>query len=117
MLRQETGARLKVFRLAKPVGLNCDRRADCIAVALCAAQAEADGCANRCHGVVQDTKLRSVAILQQDLEAPVVIDVCKSEAAAIFGEVEPDDPGRLAECAVAIVDEEDISRIPVPCAI
>ena len=80
MLCEKAGAGLQVFGLLDFACLDSDGGADRIAIALLSAQAEGDGAADAGEIVVQDAHLGRVAILQDDFEAAVVIDVGESEA-------------------------------------
>ena len=109
VLREKTGAGLKIFGLAKRAGLDGDGCADGVAIGFCAAKTEGDGISDLCQRVVQDADLRSIAILQNDFKAAVVIEIGESECAAVVEKVHAGDAGNFRERAVAIVQVKSIS--------
>ncbi len=109
VLRQESGARLEIFGLAKVTNFNGHSGADRVAITLLSAQAECDGVANLFHGIAQHPQLRRVPVLENDFESPVVVDVGQGERAAVIRKIQGRSARDVRKSAVAVVGVEDIS--------
>ena len=103
MLREKASARLNVFRLAEVAGGYGDARPDCVAIAFGSAQTEADGIVEIRHGVLQDSKLRTGAIFQNDFKAAVVVQIGQRKGAAVVEKIESGNSGEIGEGAIGVV--------------
>src|SRR5271157_2978566 len=88
VLRQKARTGLEIFRLPKAAHLEGDCRPDGIAIALFALQAKGDRRANVLHRIVQDADLRRGAILQNDFQPSVVIQVRENKATAVIDKIQ-----------------------------
>src|ERR1700694_1663252 len=70
---------LQILCLPQPFRIDSDCTPNRIAIALMAAQPEGDGVADVCHHVMQNSHLRSISVLEDDLEPAVVVDAGESE--------------------------------------
>src|SRR5438034_1325222 len=111
MLREKSGARLNVFRLAEITGVYGDACADGVAIAFDATQTEADGIAEIGHRVLQDSKLRTGAIFEDNFKAAIVVQIGQSEGAAVVEKIEAGNSGEVGEGAVPIVGEADVAFV------
>ena len=69
---------------------------------------------NILHRIVQDAELRRVPVLQDDFQAPVVVQVGESERAAVVGKIQSDRAGDFGKRAIAIVGVEHVSLGAAP---
>ena len=82
----EPACRYLVWRFAR---LNGNRGADGVAIDFVPAQSKCNSVANFRHRIVKDADLGRVTILEDDFEAPIVIDVSECKGAAVVGKSRP----------------------------
>src|SRR6266496_1416341 len=114
MLGQKSRPRLQILCLAKGSGFDGDCGTDCIAVALVSSQTQSDRIADSIHRQAQDTDLRRRAILQNDPQPAIAIEVGERKCAAVIAKIQSHHAGDVGKCAIAIVCEKDISLVTVP---
>jgi hypothetical protein len=116
-LREKTRASLQSASLPADGGLNRDYRADRVAVAFRALQAERNCGRQTLHHVLENAQLRSVAVFQKHFLAPVMIKIGDSKSATILDKIQTDCAGNIGKCSIAIVRVENIALIPAPGAV
>src|ERR1035438_8204651 len=64
--------------------------------------------------IVKNAQLWRVAVLKNDFESAIVINICERERAAIFREVQSCGSGNFREGAILIVHEHYVSCVSMP---
>src|SRR5215469_610490 len=88
--------------------------ADRVTIALLSAQAERNRVADVLHRIVQNPKLRSVAVFEHHFQPSVLVQVGERKGAAVFQKVQTDGPRNFRKCPVAIVSIENVALVAVP---
>ncbi len=104
----------RYFVCLKRSCFDCNSRPDRIAIALCPAQAKCDRIAKVLHSVVKNSQLRSIAILENELQPSVMIEIRESKRSAVLRKIQPNCTRNFGKRAIAVVREQHVSFVAAP---
>src|SRR5690348_14534869 len=117
VLRAKSRTRLQKLHLAHTAGLHDDPRPYRITVAFAPAQAERDSTSDPLRDVTQYAKLRPGAVLQKNLQPPIVVKIRQREGPAVVNKIESDRSCCFRECAIAVIRVKSVPLVAGPCAV
>ena len=104
----------KYFVWRSVPSFDSDRGTNRIAIARLPPQAERNRVTNVLHRVVQDPQLRRIAVFNDDLQPPVVVEIGQNKGTPVLNKVQSHHARNFAERAIAVVREHHISFIAIP---
>ncbi len=99
----------------RQLGLYRDRSPERVIV-LYTAETGSDRRREILHHILQNTQLRTIAVLQEHFLPPVMIEIREGECPSILEKIQPWGAGNIGKRSIPVVRVEDIPLEPAPGA-